>query len=114
MLNEQRAVRLEYDATSDTATVVPEAAAGDPRSSRTSTQGVTLLMDAAGFLVGVDVSGPGLERVVLMLGPHEAVARTQEGRADVGRGSSNEVVSVRVAHARRTLRAHEPNPYASA
>ena len=45
-----------------------------------------LLLDGKGHLVGVDVSPDTPERLVVMLGPHEAVATTTDARVHVEGG----------------------------
>lgn len=66
-----------------------------------------LLLDAQGFLVGVDL-GEEPSRVVLMLGRHEDVDRTVDVKVQVVLGSN-----VRIASAKGAVRADEPNPYSS-
>lgn len=73
---------------------------------RTGTHAVELLLDARGHLVGIDFGGDGPARLVVMLGPHEAVART--AKASVGA----EAQTVRVRRARGVLPVDELNPYA--
>ncbi len=46
-----------------------------------------LLLDAQGRLVGVDLGGEGFGRVVVMLGPHEAVASQRPARVSVDGGA---------------------------
>jgi hypothetical protein len=64
----------------------------------------TLLLDARGFLVGVDCDPDGT-RQVLMLGPHEAVASQTPCAVMLQRGQ------LVIPGARRAVRGHEPNPY---
>ncbi len=45
-----------------------------------------LLLDGKGHLVGVDVSPDTPDRLVVMLGPHEAVANTADARVHVEGG----------------------------
>ena len=45
-----------------------------------------LLLDGKGHLVGVDVSPETPERLVVMLGPHEAVASTKDTRVHIEGG----------------------------
>ena len=45
-----------------------------------------LLLDGKGHLVGVDVSPETPERLVVMLGPHEAVASTKDARVHIEGG----------------------------
>jgi hypothetical protein len=46
-----------------------------------------LLLDARGKLVGVDLGGDGFDRVAIMIGAHESVAKTIEARVSVAAGS---------------------------
>ena len=39
-----------------------------------------VLLDSAGKLVGVDLGGSGFERVAIMIGAHESVARAEPAR----------------------------------
>ena len=78
---------------------------------RTRTVAADLLIDAQGFLVGVDVEPNTPARTVVMLGSHEKVARTLAARVGVCTDHSNEVFEVRIAGARATLRGNEKNPY---
>ena len=57
-----------------------------------------LLLDASGKLVGVDLGGGGFDRVAIMLGAHESVARTESARVTV---SGN---VVRIANGRAFVR----------
>ena len=108
MLNEQRATALHYDAATDVARVyVTEA----PGTVRTRTVASTLLLDASGFLVGVDVDNAGPDRVVVMLGPHEAVAKQESARVAVLTDASATVYEVRIRSARDAIRARDKNPY---
>jgi hypothetical protein len=111
VLNERRAKSLHYDTVTDVAWLhVVDA----PGTVRTRTYAGTLLLDANGFLVGVDIDPNGADRVVVMLGPHEAVARTQDARVSVSTDSSGTVYEVRIGSARSTVRGGQPNPYVPA
>jgi len=57
-----------------------------------------VLLDAAGKLVGVDLGGAGFDRVAIMVGAHESVARAEPARVSV---SGN---VVRVANGRALVR----------
>lgn len=46
----------------------------------------SLLLDAQGRLVGVDLGGAGLDRVAIMIGPHEAVASQRAARVTLSSG----------------------------
>ena len=98
MLNERRAVRLTYDAQSDTSTVVADGALSQSGSSA-----ATLLLDKKGFLVGIDVTGGS--RVVVMLGGHEEVASQTSAHVDV------HGAAVSVGKAKSRIRGDEKNPY---
>lgn len=104
MLPERRATGLAFDATTDTLRIDVEGGGG-----AASERDAQLLLDARGFLVGVDVEGPPGPggRVVVMLGPHEAVDRTVPARVAV-HGNGDRVI---VRDARRAARGHERNPY---
>ncbi len=52
----------------------------------TGARRVSLLLDASGHLVGVDLGGDAFARTAVMLGPHEAVASQREANAVVGAG----------------------------
>jgi hypothetical protein len=99
MLRETRAKSASYDSRNDTLVLYAEDDCGS------GTRGAQLLLDAKGFLVGVDLDGAGMERLVVMLGPHEAVAKTTSARVQV----SGE--SVTVQGAKKTVRGDEKNPY---
>ena len=53
-----------------------------------------VLLDASGKLVGVDLGGAGFDRVAIMIGAHESVARAEPARVTV---SGN---AIRVANGR--------------
>ena len=108
VLNERTATAMIYDSVTDVARVfVVEA----PGTVRTRTTGASLLIDSAGFLVGIDIDPLSPGRVVVMLGPHEAVARAVDARVSVSTDASATVYDVRIMGARDTIRAREPNPY---
>jgi hypothetical protein len=98
MLNERHTSTLLYDPGSDTLSIRSEDLGKD------GSREAQLLLDKKGFLVGIDLYGG--DRVVVMLGPHEAVDRTERVTVTVVRGS---VVLVR--DAKRMARGHEKNPY---
>ncbi len=108
MLNERQALGLFYDAVVDVARV---GVASPPGTVKTMTVPGTLLIDDAGFLVGIDVHPDGPARTVVMLGPHEKVARSVEARVGVCTDASGGLFEVRIAGARATIRANEKNPY---
>jgi hypothetical protein len=107
-LKERRATRLTYDESLDRTTLsLVEAEDTVPPRRETA----TLLLDAQGFLVGVDVSPSTPSRVTVMLGPHEAVERTVEVRVTTRRTADDEIVDVSIDDAGRTVRARERNPH---
>ena len=57
-----------------------------------------VLLDAAGKFVGIDLGGAGFDRVAIMVGAHESVARAEPARVSV---SGN---VVRVANGRALVR----------
>ena len=100
MLRETRAKSASYDPRNDTLVVTAEDDCGSAGS-----RNAQLLIDAQGYLVGIDLDGAGMERLVVMLGPHEAVERTSQVRVHVQRS----VVSV--LGAKNAIRGDEKNPY---
>jgi hypothetical protein len=69
------------------------------------------LLDAEGFLVGVDLGGEGLARVLVMLGSHEKVARTTATAISVTGDASGTPMEIRIGWAKGAMRGGEPNPY---
>jgi hypothetical protein len=110
MFREERAVRVVYDAQNDTVRLVCDAG-GSGVTAKYSRGDVQLLLDRDGHLVGVDLGGEALQRTVVMLGPHEAVATTVPWQAGVLRNARGSVVEVAFAGAREHGRAHEKSPY---
>lgn len=113
VLDERRPTSRAYDAASDTLRLVlsesrTPGAPGESASKRAAT--AALLLDAAGFLVGVDV-GTEAMRIVVMLGPHESVASTRESGVEIVE-SDGDLREVRVPHAKASCRANEASPYA--
>ena len=109
MLNERRATGVLYDAVTDVSRVFIEQ---PPGTVRTHTVAADLLLDAQGFLVGVDVEPGAPTRAIVMLGQHESVARTVATRVGVCTDASGDVFEVRVAGARAAIRGDQKNPYA--
>jgi hypothetical protein len=108
VLNERKAKTFAYDPATDVARL---AVTDAPGTVRTRTVEGSLLLDANGFLVGVDVDPHSADRVVVMLGPHEAVARTTSARVSVTTDASATVYEVRIRGARDAIRGRDPNPY---
>jgi hypothetical protein len=108
VLNERKASSLYYDHGSDMARllVVPP-----PATVRTRMLRAELLLDALGYLVGVDVDPRSPSRIVVMLGPHEKVARRSQTQVGVSGDASGTVCEVRIGEAKRLCRADEKNPY---
>jgi hypothetical protein len=110
MLSERPARLFRYDAGTDEAHVHLGDAGRIPSGSPRNVDG-QLLLDARGFLVGVDLGGEGLERAVVMLGPHEKVDRTEPAKIVVRPDASGEAVELVIPGANAALRASERNPY---
>ncbi|WP_394821057.1 hypothetical protein [Pendulispora albinea] len=108
MVREERAVATSYDGGSDTFRLVCETG----EISQRFQANVDLLLDASGFLVGIDLGGEGFERLVVMLGPHEKVATQRPSPAEIVRGQRGELLYVAFANARSAARGHEKSPYA--
>jgi hypothetical protein len=115
VLREERAKGLTYDSQADVLTVdlavklerdPAQAAKSHPKSAR-----VTLLLDARGHLVGVDMGGDGPSRLIVMLGKHEDVSETREVTAMVHFESSGAPGAIAISNARRVALANEKNPY---
>jgi hypothetical protein len=100
MLNERRA-RLAYEAAGDVARIEVEGAA-EARGGAAEAM-ASLLLDAKGALVGVDLGGEGLSRMVVMVGAHEDVASTRETIVGLVRDTRGEPREIRVANARATI-----------
>ena len=108
VLNERRATSRAYDAASDTLRLVVSESRTSPTTKRAAR--AALLLDAAGFLAGVDVGTEG-SRVVVMLGPHESVATTRPASVELVE-SAGELREVHVTQAKASCRANETSPYA--
>jgi hypothetical protein len=112
MLNERRARAVTYDAPTDVLRMIVSDAPPSPTGRATKrTVMAALLLDANRFLVGVDVGEGAEARVVVMIGPHEAVTSTPEARVEIAL-TDGEVREVNVPNARAACRANETNPYA--
>lgn len=112
MLQEERAERIAYDASKDIARITTCTGSGLPSDpAKRTTAEVDLLLDKDGFLVGVDLGGGGLSRVVVMLGPHEAVARTESAQIEIVRDASGHVAELVISGAGAAIKAAAKNPY---
>jgi hypothetical protein len=82
MLPEQRATSYANDASTSTVVIISE-------PSRPNLHGdlpARLLLDDGSHIVGVDVAPDSPERVIVMLGPHERVARSEDVRVHIEGG----------------------------
>lgn len=80
MLPEQRATSYAHDPALGTV-LVHCAEASRPNLS--GDVPARLLLDAASHLVGIDISPDSPERLVVMLGAHETVARTEQATVHI-------------------------------
>ncbi|HVH47214.1 MAG TPA: hypothetical protein VM925_32975 [Labilithrix sp.] len=103
MLPEQRASSYANDPSTATVVIVTEAT----RPRLHGELPARLLLDAASHVVGIDVVPDSPERVIVMLGPHEKVARTEEVRVHIDHGGSSFRLQ---GHAARLV-ASGANPY---
>jgi hypothetical protein len=92
MLPEQRARSSSRDTARGTVTLDVTGGGGPAES----VEG-TVLVDAKGEVVGVDVEPSSNRRVVVMLGRHEDVATTRSAKVSVSRSPNGEVASVTVS-----------------
>ena len=104
MIRTVRAQGLQYDAAGDAGLFTVEEVL--PEGVRKAAQ---LLLDAQGFVVGVDFGDEARGRVTVLLGRHEDVATTRTADVTVERSTGGSVVRVRKG---RAARLHERNPYA--
>jgi hypothetical protein len=100
MLPEQRATSYSNDPATSTVIIV-----ADPPRGLHGDLPARLLLDTASHVVGVDVAPDSPQRLVVMLGPHEKVARTEDVRALVDGGT------VRLQGHAAKLVAPGANPY---
>lgn len=103
MLPEQRATSYAHDPATSTVVVVTEKA----RPTLNGDHPARLLLDDANHLVGIDLVPDAPERLIVMLGPHEKVARTEEVRVHVEAGGG----TVRIHGTAAKLVAPGANPY---
>jgi hypothetical protein len=89
MLNEQKGRSCTYDASNRSARVDVRPGGGSPSEVSGS-----VLLDDAGGVVGVDLDPDGPARLVIMVGTHEAVARTRATRLSVSRDANGQVAHV--------------------
>jgi hypothetical protein len=108
VLNERKASSLYYDRAADMARVL---VVTPPATVRTRMLRAELLLDSEGFLVGVDVDPRAPARIVVMLGPHEKVARRAATQVGVSGDANGTVCEVRIGEAKSLCRADEKNPY---
>lgn len=83
MLPEQKATSYAHDPAMGTVVVVCETG---PRSPLHGEMDGRLLLDKAEHLVGIDVAPDTPDRLVMMLGPHEAVDHVETARVHVESG----------------------------
>jgi hypothetical protein len=79
MLPERRATSYAHDPAQGTVMVVSDT----DGSTLHGDIGARLLLDATGHLVGVDLAPDTQDRLVVMLGPHESVTRTEDAEVHV-------------------------------
>ena len=103
MLPEQRATSYAHDPSTSTVVIVSEAVRPTLRGDHHG----RLLLDTASHVVGVDVAPDLPERVVVMLGPHESVARVEDVRVHVEGGGG----TVRISGHAAKLVTPGANPY---
>src|ERR1700722_16728276 len=113
MLNDRHARLLRYDPATDEARIEVSDAGSGPAlgAGKTRTIEGQLLLDAQGYLVGVDLGGEGLARAVVMLGPHEKVEETKPVTIVVHADASGGAAELVTAGAKAALRGGEKNPY---
>lgn len=83
MLPEQLASSYANDPSTSTVVIVTDAT----RPSLHGDVPARLLLDTESHVVGIDVAPDSPERVVVMLGPHEKVSRTEDVRVHLEGGS---------------------------
>jgi hypothetical protein len=103
MLPEQRATSYANDPATSTVIIVSPATRPNLQGDRPA----RLLLDAGSHVVGVDVAPDSADRLVVMLGPHEKVARAEEVRVHVEGGGG----TVRLTGHAAKLVAQGANPY---
>ncbi len=103
MLPEQRASSYANDPSTSTVIVITEAT----RPGLHGDLPARLLLDTASHIVGLDVAPDAPDRLVVMLGPHEKVARMEVVRVLVETGGG----TLRLQGAAAKLVASGANPY---
>ncbi len=103
MLPEQPASSYSNDSASSTVIIV----SAPTRPNLHGELEARLLLDGGNHVVGVDVAPSSPERVIVMLGPHEKVSRTEEVRVHIeGNGGT-----IRIQGHAAKLIAPGANPY---
>jgi hypothetical protein len=110
MLKDLTVRAFAYDRGSDEVRLEVGEVGSAPSGGAKSVEG-QLLLDAAGFLVGIDLGGEGLSRAIAMLGPHEKVDRAEPSTLSVRADTAGTAVEVVVKGAMRAIRGAEKNPY---
>jgi hypothetical protein len=105
MLDEHEALSLAFDAVADVLTI--RFAYDDVRV--VGVRDATLLIDAAGHLVGLDLGDARGVRPIVMLGPHDVVERTVDSRVVIAAAGAD--YEARIEGASRAVRGNERNPY---
>ncbi len=103
MLPEQSASSYANDPSTATVVIVTE----PTRPNLHGDLPARLLLDSAQHIVGLDVMPDSPERIIVMLGPHEKVSRTEEVRVHIEHGGS----SFRLQGHAAKLVAPGANPY---
>lgn len=103
MLPEQPASSYSHDPSTATVIIVTE----PTRPRLHGDLPARLLLDSASHVVGIDVVPDTPERLIVMLGPHENVARAEDVRVHIEHGGS----SFRLQGHAAKLVASGANPY---
>jgi hypothetical protein len=103
MLPEQPATSYSHDPSTGTVIIVTE----PTRPELHGDLPARLLLDSTSHVVGLDVVPDSPDRVIVMLGPHEKVARTEEVRVHIEHGGG----SFRIQGHAEKLVAAGANPY---
>jgi hypothetical protein len=112
MLEDRQATAMTYDTAKDVARVTFEHSREHARSGTfPAAARAQLLLDAQGFLVGVDLGEDRGQHIVVMLGPHEKVERTVPASIVVTRAAGANAYELVIEKAKALVRAAEKNPY---